>query len=193
MKNKKNSISLNPSFTRGTCKQKGFTLIEILVVVAVVGFIVLSISRLMSGVFSSQNKNKAIDKVDQSGSWVLNELKKNILNANSDGGNFICPPNGVGTSISIISNKDLQQTILSCSNIAGVFKISSYSATRNETIVLFEKNNDLELVSCSDFIRCEVPYSKLSSVKFTFTLKAGVSTLSSGTTRPFLMDVVLRD
>ncbi len=188
-KNKKNSISLNPSFTRGTCKQKGFTLIEILVVVAVVGFIVLSISRLMSGVFSSQNKNKAIDKIDQSGSWVLNELKKNILNANSDGGNFICPSSGIGTSISIISNKDLQETILSCSGN----KISSYSATRKETIVLFEKNNDLELVNCSGFIRCEVPYSKLSSVRFTFTLKAGVSTLSSGTTRPFLMDVVLRD
>lgn len=143
----------------------------------------------MSGVFSSENKNKAIDKIDQNGIWVLSELKKNILSANSDGGKFICSTS-IGASLSVISVKDAEETIISC--IGG--EISSKSATRGETITLFKKNNDLELVDCSNFVECTVLYgSKLSRVKFNFTLKAGNENLSSGTTRAFSMDVVLRN
>jgi len=58
------------------CRQTGFTLIEILIVTSLIMIIVGSISGIMSGVFSSQSKNKAMDKINQNGSWILNELKK---------------------------------------------------------------------------------------------------------------------
>lgn len=166
----------------------GFTLIEILVVVGVIEVLILSVSGVMSGVFSSENKNKAISKIDQNGSWVLSELRKNILSSASDDGKFVCPVD-IGTSISIISVKDAEETIISC--VDG--KISSYSATRNDLITLFEENNDLGLVDCDNFIKCNIIDDKLSSVNFNFILKAGNEILSSGTTRAFLMDVVLRN
>ena len=90
--------------------KKGFTLIEILIVVAVVMVIMVSISGIMSGVFTSQNKNKAGDKITQNGSWILNELKKNILSADSSGQKFVCTDN----SILITSIKDGDTTTISC-------------------------------------------------------------------------------
>ena len=123
--------------------KKGFTLIEILVVVSVIVVIMASIAGIMSGVFKSQNKNKATDKINQSGNWILNELKKSTLNANSNdingGSYFSCPMNNVGTSMMVTNVKDKKKTTIACLN-SGVdgYKIASISGEK--TVYLFQKN-----------------------------------------------------
>jgi type II secretory pathway pseudopilin PulG len=178
--------------------KKGFTLIETLIVVGVVLLIVVSMSGIMSGVFNSQNKNKAIDKIDQNGSWILNELKKNILNADNSGENgqrFSCPLNG-GTSILITNVKDGEETTISCFDSgADGYKIASISGKAvGTTVYLFQKSNDLILNGCGNFVTCStLPSLQLSNVSFNFNLQAGSESLSSGTTKAFLIDVTLRN
>jgi type II secretory pathway pseudopilin PulG len=181
--------------------KKGFTFIEILIVISLIMIIIASISGIMSGVFSSQSKNKATDKINQNGSWILNELKKNILNANSNGyngadSNFNCPMGG-GTSMVMTNVKDGEKTTISCLYDSGTnsYKIASISGKSvGTTVYLFQKNNDLVLDSCSNFVTCStLPSLQLSEVKFNFNLGAGVFGLSSGTTKSFSIDVTLRN
>jgi len=164
--------------------------------------IIGSISGIMSGVFSSQSKNKATDKINQNGSWILNELKKNILNANSNGyngadSNFDCPMDG-GTSMVMTNIKDGEKTTISClGNETDGYKIASISGKKDvgTTIYLFQENNDLYLSGCgSSFVICTtLPSSQLSKVSFNFNLGAEVFGLSSGITKPFSIDITLRN
>jgi type II secretory pathway pseudopilin PulG len=180
--------------------KKAFTLIEILVVVGALMLIIVSVSGIMSAVFNSQNKNKAIDKITQNGGWILSELKKNILSAktsgqNGDGFNCSMSPT-VGNSIEIISGKDGERTTIKCLDDNGDgYKIASISGTSvGTTVYLFQKNQDLELVNCDNFVSCStLPSLQLSNVSFNFSLKAGNDVLSSGTTKVFLMDASLRN
>jgi len=180
--------------------RRGFTLIEILIVTSLIMIIIGSISGIMFGVFSSQSKNKAMGKINQNGSWISNELKKNILNANSSGyngadSNFNCPVDIEGSSITITSIKDRGKTTISCFYDANTesYKIASVSAV-GTTIFLFQKNNDLYLQNCNNFVTCStLPSLQLSKVSFNFNLGAGVFGLSSGTTKSFSIDVTLRN
>lgn len=180
-------------------KKFGFTLIEILVVVGVIMVIMLSISGVMSGVFTSQNKGKSMDKISQNGDWLTNELKKNVLNANSDSENgekFTCPMNGSSNSIDLTSVKDGQKTTISCLGDAiDGYKIASISGKAvGTTVFLFQKNNDLILTNCDNFVSCStLPSLQLSHVKFNFNLEAGLEALSSGITKAFSIDVTLRN
>ncbi len=178
--------------------KRGFTLIEILVVTSLIMVIIGSISGIMSGVFSSQSKNKAIDKINQNGSWILNELKKNILNAESkgvNGGDYFSCPMGGGASMVMTNVKDGEKTTISClyDSSTDSYKIASISAV-GTTIFLFQKNNDLYLENCNSFVNCStLPSLQLSKVSFNFNLGAGVFGLSSGTTKSFSLDVTLRN
>lgn len=182
--------------------KKGFTLIEILVVISVILVIVASISGVMSGVFSSQSKNKATDKIDQNGNWILNELKKNILNADSgteNGVGFSCSmvDDSPGTStITVTSIKDGDKTTISCFDAGGGnYKIASISGKSvGTTVYLFQKNNDLVLNGCNNFVTCStLPSLQLSEVEFNFNLGAGGAGLSNGVTKSFSLDVTLRN
>ncbi|MDD2225092.1 MAG: type II secretion system protein [Candidatus Shapirobacteria bacterium] len=178
--------------------KKGFTLIEILIVTSLIMVIIGSISGIMSGVFSSQSKNKATDKINQNGSWILNELKKTILNAKSNGvnggENFSCPMGVSGNSITITNVKDGEKITISClGNVSAGYKIASISAV-GTTTYLFQGNNDLFLKNCDEFVTCStLPSLQLSKVKFNFGLGAGVFGLSSGTTKSFSIDLTLRN
>ena len=125
--------------------KKGFTLIEILIVTSVILIVMASISGSMSGVFNSQGKSRAIDKINQNGSWILSELKKNMLNADSgteNGAGFSCPVNGdYSDSITITSIKDGDKTTISCFDAGdGNYKIASVSGKSvGTTVYLFQK------------------------------------------------------
>lgn len=179
--------------------KRGFTLIEILIVVSVIVVILLSMSGIISQVFNTQNKNNATDKIDQNGSWILNELKKNVLNAdgNSENGlKFSCSmnKNAPGNSIVITSVKDGDETTIAClGDATNGYKIASISGV-GTTIYLFQRNNDLQLIDCASFVSCStLPSFQLSDVNFNFILQAGTSTLSSGTSKVFSADVTLRN
>lgn len=183
--------------------KKGFTLVEILIVVSVTVLIIASISGIMSGVFISQSKSKANDKITQNGVWILNELKKNILNVDNtnsrNGSKFTCPVNSNGNSITVTSIKDGETTTIKCLDTVDGYKIASISGRRTglgvgETIYLFQGMKDAQLRDCSNFVSCStLPSLVLSRVKFDFTLEAGTETLSVGVTKNFLIDVTLRN
>ena len=180
-------------------KKTGVTLIEILIVVGVTMLIMVSISGIMSGVFTSQNKNKASDQITQNGSWILNELKKNVLNADSNsfnGGKFTCPIDSFGNSIVITNVKDGDKTTIKCLGDAiNGYEIASISGKAiGTTIFLFQKNSNFFLKDCNNFVNCStLPTSNLSTVRFNFELESGIVGLSSGTTKAFLIDVTLRN
>jgi len=181
-------------------KKNAFTLVEILVVVGTMILIITSVSGIMFGVFSSKSKNQAITKMTQNGSWILDELKKNILNASSEtenGVRFDCPMQSVGTSVAITNVKDGERTTISClhDTVTDSYRIASISANSvGTTVYLFQKNNDLYLNNCNDFVTCStLPSLQLSDVKFNFDLGAGAFGLSNGITKSFSIDVVLRN
>jgi hypothetical protein len=154
-------------------------------VVGSVILIITSISGIMFEVFNSQNKNKSSDIVNQSGSWILNELKKNVLNADSSGQKFICTSN----SILITSIKDGDTTTISCDDDNG--NIASESA---RTTVNFINNKELILTGCDTFVSCtSLDNGQLSKVTFNFTLANGMGNLSTGTSKNFSIDVTLRN
>lgn len=180
--------------------KKGFTLVEVLVVVTMIMMIMVSIGGVMTGVFGSQSKNKAMDKITQNGNWILAELKKNILNADSsteNGEKFTCPIGVYDNSIVITNVKDGDKTTISCflDSTTNSYKIASVSGKAvGTTIYLFQQNNDLRLKDCTNFVTCSTtPSLQLSNVKFNFNIEAGVDTLISKTTKDFSVDVTLRN
>lgn len=178
-------------------KKNAFTLIEIIIVVSVIMVIMVSMGGIMSGVFTSQNKNKASDKITQNGAWI----KKNILNADSsnseNGGKFTCPMSpSYGSSIVITNIKDGEKTTISCFNTTDEgYKIASVSGKAvGTTVFLFQKNNDFVLTDCSNFVTCStLPSLQLSSVKFNFSLGAGMAGFTSQTNKDFSIDLTLRN
>ena len=176
-------------------KRNAFTLVEILVVVGSMMLIITAVSGIMFGVFSSKSKNAAISKMTQNGNWVLDELKKNILNASSETENgirFDCPVGAIGSSMAITNVKDGDKTVISCFDAGGGdYKIASVSA--KSTVYLFQNNNNL-ILTCDKFVTCStLPSLQLSEVQFNFDLGSAVLGLSSGTTKSFSINVTLRN
>lgn len=141
--------------------KKGFTLIEVMVVLGITGVIMTSVMAILSGSFKVNNRTKWLGKVEQNGSFALGEIRRNILNANK------ILPCGIGNSISFTNMDDGNLTTIICENE----KISSVSA---ETIDL--TNDQVTVSDCNTFVTCDtLPSSDISNVNFSFTLGAGIS------------------
>lgn len=148
--------------------------------------IMVSISGIMSGVFNSQNKNRASDLITQNGSWILNELKKNVLNADSSGQKFNC----TSSSVQMVSVKDGETTTIQCIGGANA-NIASVSARGTVNLI---KNKELRLTGCGSFVTCStMSSSQLSKVTFNFDLGSGAVGSLSETTKNFSIDVTLRN
>lgn len=170
------------------CRQAGFTLIEIIIIVGVLALIMVSLTSILSGVFNSQNKNKSNDLINQQGNWVIDEIKKNLVNSSSVG--FTCPE-GIGQSVSFLNIKNGDRTILSCSGSSGNYNIASSSANGAN---LFIKNNNLQITDCSNFVSCEtLPSSEVSIVKVKFNLNANDVSSPAYVTKDFELNVTLRN
>jgi len=168
--------------------KKGFTLIEIIVIVGALSLIMISLTSILSGVFNSQSKNKSNDTINQQGNWVMEEIKKNLLNASGIG--FICPA-GVGQSVSFQNIKDGNRTVLGCLGSIGNYYIASSSAIGT---TLFTNNGSLKLTNCNDFISCEtLPSLKVSGVTVKFNLNTGDSLSPTYVNKDFELKVTLRN
>lgn len=173
-------------------KKNAFTLIEILVVVGAIVLIIGSVTGVMFGIFSAISKNEAIGNINNSGNWIVEEIKKNTMNAKSD--DFTCSL-GVGSSIEILNVKDGEKSIIACLESEDGYKIASISASPTEKITyLFQKNNELSLSSCLSFVSCStLPSSLLSTVSYSFILRSEIFGSSAGITKPFSVDVTIRN
>lgn len=161
--------------------RQGFTLIEIIVVLGVLGIIIVSIFTVLNGAFKTNNRVKWSERVEQNGTFILGELKKNILNA----GNIISC--GIGSSVSFDNAVDGNTTTIVCENE----KISSISAT---TVDLTDSK--VKILDCNTFVSCDtLPSLEVTNVNFSFNLSAGVS--GSGAedyaTRKFQSKITVRN
>ncbi|MFA5749707.1 MAG: prepilin-type N-terminal cleavage/methylation domain-containing protein [Candidatus Shapirobacteria bacterium] len=160
-------------------KKTGFTLIEMIVVVASTGLIMTAITGITLGIFKSQNRNKSTNKVVQNGNWIMNELKKNVLN--SSGTQINCINN---VSIGMTNLDDNGSTVFSCGN--------NNIASTSGSLVRSLTNNQVNVTDCTNFVSCtESPALGVTSVKFNFGV--GTTTAGVSVSQNFSLDVSVRN
>jgi len=164
-------------------KRRGFTLVEIVIVVMAIGLIMVSIIGVTLKVFRSHNMAESTNKVVQNGSFILNELRRNVLNSSQT---EISCPTGVGSSIAMINLYDGEKTTIVCGQ-----KIASISATRiGETIFL--SGVEVAVTDCNTFVSCStLSPTEVSAVSFRFGLNSQTSGV--GASQIFDIDVTVRN
>ncbi len=163
------------------CRRTGYTLVEIMVVVASVSLIMVATIGIILGSFKAQNRTESNDKIMENGSWILNELKRDIFNSYAD--SIICADDGL--SVEIKGLNDGQTTTLSCNQTAN--KIASASAIKESVL----NNNEVTITDCNNFVSCEVSGDKITGVLFNFVL--GATTNGVGSSQVFSTRVTLRN
>lgn len=155
--------------------KKGFTMIEIMVILAVTGVVMISVMGILSGTFKANNRVKWANKVEQEGTFVLGELRRNILNAKE------ITNCGIGNSIAFNNVDDGNWTTIICDDVTNK-KISSESAMATIDLT----SNQVIVSGCNTFVTCDtLPYSgEVSNVRFNFNLSAGITSAVGETSPP---------
>lgn len=152
--------------------KRGFTLIELVIVVGVLGVIMAATSSVLINAFKANSRVKLTDKLSQDGNWALTELRKNIFGAKgttitcvgSSAVSFENAQNGVGTTIFCDAENN---------------KIASQSANREpQNIDLINGGSEMP-VDCGSFASCNGVPPAVSSVTFSFSLSIGNSAAGS--------------
>lgn len=145
--------------------RQGFTLIEIIVVLAMIGVILVTVVGALSGTFKAQTKTALSDKVVQNGNWALSEIKKNILNAVN--GSIVCDSDKSWVSFNNIN--DGIGTTIKCVTETKIASESSHPADLT--------SSEISEVTCSDFVSCDTAPDTgvITGVDFNFTLGIGNS------------------
>jgi prepilin-type N-terminal cleavage/methylation domain-containing protein len=141
-------------------RNEGFTLIEMVVVTAVVAIMMVSVTGILLSSLQARNLTRMADVVAAEGGSALEEIRKNLLNAGSETVN--CPV-GVGSSLSYVSVIDSQTTTITCVNGD---KIASNSARLSGA--------DVALTGCDDFVKCSTGGAgTVTKIEVKFTLGSG--------------------
>ncbi|HEX8923755.1 MAG TPA: hypothetical protein VF828_03405 [Patescibacteria group bacterium] len=171
--------------------KKAFSLIEILVVVTVMGSIILAIAAIILNSFRARTKSEVTDYVETNGSFALQEIKRNVLNAQGRSINCISSSQlliqdgrtGVGTTIACVADP-----------VAGVSRIASSSA--GTTVYLTDTT--VNVLSCGSFVSCTpsaASPSLVSKVDFNILMSQGATNVATslGTSRSFNQSLVVRN
>ncbi|MBP9817968.1 prepilin-type N-terminal cleavage/methylation domain-containing protein [Candidatus Shapirobacteria bacterium] len=168
--------------------RRGFTLIEIIVVVGVIGLIMAAVTSILINTTRAKTRIELTDAVEASGNLVMSQIKNDVFNALGEG--MTCPSTGTNT-ISFVNVGDGEVTTLSCYEGQ---KIASESAKGNYDLT----SADVAVSGCNNFVSCDYyagTTDKISKVKFTFGLTAG-QVAEGGehfVSRKFQSDVVTRN
>lgn len=133
-------------------KDTGFTLIELMVVVGVVGLVAVAATSIFFTVSRSQRRSEIVEEMKQDGNFTLTITGKMIRQAVS----IDCPSDN---EISLTS-PDGNQTSFKCETDS----IASSSANR---VVLIEAPVNYE-INCDNFVTC-----RSSEVEIDFQLESG--------------------
>lgn len=167
-------------------RENGYTLIEILISVAVLAAILVVTVGAMLNSLTASRKIAMSSKVENNGNWVASELRKNLLRASNP--TVICPV-GVGTSISFLSGLDGEMTSLVCEEGG---KIASISGALRVNLT----EDGVMALGCENFVGCSLPPTvNYPVIGFNFSLTVGVtnSGATEATTRSFSSKVVVRN
>ena len=153
---------------------KGYTLIEMVVVVGSLGIIIVAVISTILVTFRSQNKVKANNKTSENGRMILTELRRNIFNGTSK--SIVCGLGGSSVSIADL-NIGTTTTSLVCRNN----NIASNSATLNSSEVI--------VYGCQNFVTCtnKAGTSEVATVKFSF----GLSSITAGVGTSQMFDTIV--
>jgi len=146
--------------------KKGFTLVEILVAVALLGIFSVAVSQVFFTLIRSQNKTEKIQTVKEAGDYAFNVMETMIRNAKSI--NATCPSSTANSVV--ITNPDGENTTFECLGDPD-FKISSESASGIHSS--FDLTGENILVdSCNFTIVCPASSSTPEYVFFTYAVKS---------------------
>ena len=145
-------------------KRGAFTLIEIVVMVAILGLIMSMLSLSLGFSFKLKDSTEGMEAVTTKGNFVMEELKKNVLDARPE--TISCGSTDVFLNTVAFDTRSGGRTTLSCGEITDP-KIASESASG-----LFDLTQDsnVTLASCG-FVRCNYLGGDLQSLTFSFILK----------------------
>lgn len=166
-------------------RQKGFTLIELVVVVGVLGVVMITISSVMINSFRAKNRVELTDKIERNGSVVLTELQNQISGATGDG--MLC----VGSTLTLVNATDGGTTNLICYEGQ---KIASASA--NGVVDL--TTSDVAVSGCDSFVSCDLyPGSTDRVIQANMLIKLTIGDTNGGVSqysaRTFRTSVVVRN
>ncbi len=138
----------------------GFTLIEILIVVSLIGVMSIAITQVFMSILRSQSKGEIIKGVKQNGDYAYSVMESMIRNAQE-----VTDPTSCGSQVDEISikNPDDYITRFYCTSGA-VSLVASQSGTSN----FFLTNSDVDASACHFIVNC--PPTSPKYVWMTFTL-----------------------
>ena len=169
---------------------KGFSLIEMMVVLGVSSLLVITVGSVMASMFKAKNQSDSATMVDQSGSYLLNEIRKNVMSAIGTGMDCPVPIGTGGSGLSFANIRDKNVITINC--LEGD-RVASASANGTNNLVL----GDVLVSGCDNFVSCDTsPQSSLriEKVNFDFNLSAGsTATGATGLVRKFKATYVIRN
>jgi prepilin-type N-terminal cleavage/methylation domain-containing protein len=145
-------------------KNRGFTLIEILVVIGITITLMLVVGGVMTTSFKAKNDTDSLVIITTESQVVISKLKQNIFDAEI---NTITCPVGVGDSISFTTKNGGMTSLLCDSSDINDLKIASKSAQNGE----FKLNSDkVKITNCENFVSCTMDGQLVTSVDFKLTI-----------------------
>ena len=172
--------------------QAGFTLVEIVVVLAVTAVVIVSMVGIMVQSFRAKTRLSWSDEIEAGGTWVMDKLRTGVLDAGGETLN--CGPVGSDTFSYVSLKGGGEITTVICDDSAGNNSIASNSAN-------LLKNN-LRVGNCSTFVSCDtLPVAeggyRVTKVNFSFDLSADPALVPTTSpdfvSRTFKTSVVVRN
>jgi prepilin-type N-terminal cleavage/methylation domain-containing protein len=175
---------LKSPFIKGDVRRtgglNGFTLIETLVAVGVLGVLMVTLGGIMTMSFKAKNSTGNNELLSSKAVFILGELKKNILDAQV--GQITCPDIniGIGNSISFMTKSGGTTTLLCADAVNGVGEsIPSQVASQSANGIYNYLDNNVAVKNCQNFVWCNVVNGKVLSIGFSLNLTAGNGSVSN--------------
>ncbi len=161
--------------------RKGFTLVELLVVMVIMVTVGMLIANLFLANLRTAAKTKALTEIKQNGDYALAVMRRMIRNAQKVQSN--CPEGGASGADLTILNLDENTTEFTCQSD----KIASEGAALT--------SRNLTVEGCSSAFFCRKPLGRPAVVSISFTLKKGGPSLGKEFTAeiPFQLTVSTRN
>jgi prepilin-type N-terminal cleavage/methylation domain-containing protein len=140
--------------------QKGFSLVELLVVLGIVVTVGALVANLFLANLRTAAKTKALTEIKQNGDYALAVLERMIRNSKEVQSG--CP--GIGPSLTILNQDDNSSTFL-CE--------STRIASGGAALI----SNNFEIVGCDSAFDCDKPEGRPAVVTISFSLKQKGSSL----------------
>ncbi|MFA4827102.1 MAG: prepilin-type N-terminal cleavage/methylation domain-containing protein [Candidatus Shapirobacteria bacterium] len=161
-------------------KKAGFTLVEMVVVVGVTGIIMAAITGVLLNSFKAKNRVNVADLVEQNGSMLISELRKNVVNG-------VLSTCVNGNKVTVSNKADQKDTEIECASS----KIASKSAANT----VYLNGSNVIVSDCDTFVECFNVGGKTTKIVFAFTLSGGsqIAGPANFVKKTFVTEVATRD